>query len=79
MPNDSVDAVCSQMLFCMALSTDDFVALSAVRGALLRPVARRAALGSKTFDVEPFEEGDLPRRVWRVTPGRTGSLIDVRD
>ena len=103
----SFDACYSHMLFCMALTTDQLVALSAEVLRVLRPggiqvytvrstadpdcgagVARgeglyesngfivhvfsrelveRLARGFELVEVAEFEEGDLPRRLYRVT------------
>ena len=116
---NSFDAVYSHMLFCMALSTNELVALSAEVARVLRPggihvytvrhlgdahfgvgpahgdntyesggfvvhffdraLVDQLAQGFKDVEVEPFEEGDLPRRLWRVTSRRIGSPIDIRD
>ena len=103
----SFDACYSHMLFCMALTTDQLVALSAEVLRVLRPgglhvytvrstadpdcgagVARgdglyessgfivhffsrelveRLARGFELVEVTEFDEGDLPRRLFRVT------------
>ena len=119
LPDASVDAVFSHMLFCMALSTAELVALSAEVARVLRPggvhvytvrhagdahfgvgtahgddryesggfvvhffdraLVERLSEGFEDVEVEQFEEGELPRRLWRVTsrriglPGKTGA------
>jgi SAM-dependent methyltransferase len=107
LPDASVDAVYSHMLFNMALSTAQLLTLAAeVRrvlrpGALHvytvrhtgdahygigiqhgdgmfesggfivhffdRPLVDRLAVGYTMLDLTAFEEGDLPRRLWRIT------------
>jgi len=108
-----MDAVYSHMLFCMALSTAELVALSAEVARVLRPggvhvytvrhvgdahfgvgpahgddryesggfvvhffdqpLVEQLADGFEDLKVAPFEEGELPRRLWRVTSRRRGS------
>ena len=103
----SFDACYSHMLFCMALTTDQLVALSAEVLRVLRPgglhvytvrstadpdcgagtgrgeglyessgfivhffsreLVERLARGFELLEVAEFEEGDLPRRLYRVT------------
>lgn len=104
---DSFDACFSHMLFCMALTTAQLVALSAEVLRVLRPggihvytvrstadpdcgagvacgdglyesngfivhffnreLVERLAQGFELVEVAEFEEGDLPRRLFRVT------------
>ncbi|MFF0296722.1 methyltransferase domain-containing protein [Kitasatospora sp. NPDC004614] len=111
LPDASVDTVYAHMLFCMALSTAELVALVGEVRRVLRPggvlvytvrhtgdahygagighgddiwenggfavhffsreLVDRLAEGWDPAEVEPFEEGDLPRRLWRVTQRRT--------
>ncbi|GAC1610994.1 MAG: class I SAM-dependent methyltransferase [Mycobacteriales bacterium] len=106
----SFDACYSHMLFTMALSTDELVALAGEIGRVLRPgglcvytvrhtadahysagrdlgdnlyenggfvvhffdrpLVDRLADGFHLDDVTAFEEGGLPRRLWRVTMRR---------
>ena len=117
--DDSFDAVYSHMLFCMALSTSELVALSAEVARVLRPGGSHVytvrhvgdahfgvgpTLGDNTYEsggfvvhffdralveqlsqgfehveVESFEEGELPRLLWRVTSRRTGTRPDLRN
>ncbi|MFJ1755093.1 class I SAM-dependent methyltransferase [Kitasatospora sp. NPDC088134] len=120
LPADAVDAVYAHMLFCMALSTDELVALVGEVRRVLRPGGTLVYTGRHTGDahfgagtghgdgiwehggfavhffsrelvdrlaegwgapgsgpfaepsVEPFEEGELPRRLWRVTQRKPG-------
>jgi hypothetical protein len=37
-----------------------------------RALVDRLATGCTLLDLEPFEEGGRPRRLWRVTLRRTG-------
>lgn len=107
LPEASVDAVYSHMLFNMALNTAELVALAAeVRRVLRpgglhvytvrhtgdahygvgtdhgdgmfenggfivhffdRPLVDRLALGYTMLDLTAFDEGQLPRRLWRIT------------
>ena len=107
LPDASVDAVYSHMLFNMALSTAQLFALAAEVGRVLRPgglhvytvrhtgdahygigtdhgdgmfehggfivhffdraLVDRLAVGYTMLDLTAFEEGALPRRLWRVT------------
>jgi SAM-dependent methyltransferase len=107
LPDASVDAVYSHMLFNMALSTAQLLTLAAeVRRVLRpgglhvytvrhtgdahygigtdhgdgmfenggfivhffdRPLVDRLAFGYTMLDLTTFEEGDLPRRLWRIT------------
>lgn len=118
LPDDSVDAAYSHMLFCMALSTAELVTLSAEVARVLRPggihvytvrhvgdahfgvgpahgdntyesggfvvhffdraLVEQLSHGFQDVEVEPFEEGELPRRLWRVTSRRTGSRTALR-
>jgi len=107
LPDASVDAVYSHMLFNMALSTAQLLTLAAEVRRVLRPgglhvytvrhtgdahygvgtdhgdgmfesggfivhffdraLVDRLAVGYATLDLTAFEEGDLPRRLWRIT------------
>ena len=107
LPDASVDAVYSHMLFNMALSTAQLLALAAEVRRVLRPgglhvytvrhtgdahcgvgtdhgdgmfenggfivhffdraLVDRLAVGYTMLDLTGFEEGDLPRRLWRIT------------
>ena len=113
LPDSSVDAVFSHMLFCMALTTAELVTLSAEVARVLRPgglhvytvrhigdahyeqgmahgddryesggfivhffdraLVDKLAVGFDVLDVEDFEEGELPRRLWRITERRGSS------
>lgn len=113
LPDESVDGVFSHMLFNMALTTDEVVALAAEVRRVLRPGAwhvytvrhtgdphhgtgidrgdnmtehggfvvhffdralvDRIAEGFSNPEVVAFEEGGLPRRLWRVTQRKTGA------
>ncbi|NYF60022.1 class I SAM-dependent methyltransferase [Micromonospora purpureochromogenes] len=106
-PDTSVDAVYSHMLFNMALTTPEFDHLAAEVARVLRPgglhvytvrhtgdahygagtphgddmyenggfivhffnraLVDRLTLGCTLLDVTEFEEGGLPRRLWRIT------------
>ncbi|MFJ5231213.1 class I SAM-dependent methyltransferase [Kitasatospora sp. NPDC088391] len=112
LPDGAVDAVYAHMLFCMALSTDELVALAGEVRRVLRPggtlvytvrhtgdahfgagtghgddiwehggfavhffsreLVDRLAEGWTAPGTEPFEEGELPRRLWRVTQRKPG-------
>lgn len=112
LPDGSADAVYAHMLFCMALSTAELVALVGEVRRVLRPggvlvytvrhtgdahygagtghgddiwehggfavhffpreLVDRLADGWTLEQVASFEEGELPRRLWRVTQRRTG-------
>jgi SAM-dependent methyltransferase len=107
LPDASVDAVYSHMLFNMALSTAQLVALAAEVRRVLHPgglhvytvrhigdahygigtdhgdgmfenggfivhffdrsLVDRLAVGYTMLDLTAFQEGDLPRRLWRIT------------
>ncbi|HPX36909.1 MAG TPA: class I SAM-dependent methyltransferase [Mycobacterium sp.] len=107
LPDSSVDAVYSHMLFNMALSTPELERLAAEIHRVLRPgglhvytvrhigdahyragsehgdnmfgnggfivhffdqeLVDRLAAGFQTIDQTSFEEGALPRRLWRIT------------
>jgi SAM-dependent methyltransferase len=107
LPDASVDAVYSHMLFNMALSTAQLLTLAAEVRRVLRPgglhvytvrhtgdahygvgtdhgdgmfesggfivhffdraLVERLAVGYAMLDLTAFEEGDLPRRLWRIT------------
>ncbi|MGZ4544197.1 MAG: methyltransferase domain-containing protein [Blastococcus sp.] len=107
LPDESVDAVYSHMLFCMALTTEELADLAAEVRRVLRPgglhvytvrhtgdahyragtdlgdgifetggfavhffdrdLVDRLAAGFTLLDLTAFEEGELPRRLWRVT------------
>ena len=107
LPDASADAVYSHMLFNMALTSDELVALAAEVRRVLRPagwhvytvrhtgdphhgtgiprgkdmseqggfivhffderLVERMGAGFGPPEIVPFEEGDLPRRLWRVT------------
>lgn len=111
LPAESVDGVFSHMLFNMALTTDEILALAAEIRRVLRPggwhvytvrhtddphhgtgidrgdnmtehggfivhffdqtLVDRVAEGFSTPEVVAFEEGGLPRRLWRVTQRKT--------
>ncbi|WP_310794823.1 class I SAM-dependent methyltransferase [Streptomyces sp. TLI_171] len=110
LPDGSVDSVYAHMLFCMALSTAELVALLGEVRRVLRPdgalvytvrhvgdahyeagtghgdniwehggfavhffsreLVERLAEGWTEPQVQSFEEGGLPRRLWRVTQRR---------
>ena len=107
LPDASIDAVYSHMLFNMALSTAQLVTLAAEVRRVLRPgglnvytvrhtgdahygigndhgdgmfesggfivhffdraLVDRLTVGYTLLDLTAFEEGDLPRRLWRIT------------
>ncbi len=113
LPDESVDGVFSHMLFNMALTTEEILALAAEVHRVLRPggwhvytvrhtgdahygtgvdrgdemtehggfvvhffdqpLVDRVAEGFSTPEVVAFEEGGLPRRLWRVTQRKTAS------
>ena len=113
LPDCSVDAVFSHMLFCMALTTAELVTLSAEVARVLRPgglhvytvrhvgdahygqgtahgddrwesggfivhffdraLVDQLATGFDLLEIADFEEGDLPRRLWRITEQRGSS------
>jgi SAM-dependent methyltransferase len=118
LPDSSVDAVFSHMLFCMALTTAELVALSAEVARVLRPgglhvytvrhvgdahygqgpahgddryesgdfivhffdrdLVDELAAGFEVLEVVEFEEGELPRRLWRITERRESSETPAR-
>jgi len=55
--DDSIDVSYSHMLFCMALTTVE----------LGRVLIDHLAVGFRLIDVTDFTEGELPRRLARVT------------
>lgn len=118
LPDSSVDAVFSHMLFCMALTTAELVTLSAEVARVLRPgglhvytvrhvgdahygqgpahgddryesggfivhffdrnLVDELAAGFEVLEVVELEEGELPRRLWRVTEQRESSTTERR-
>lgn len=117
LPDESVDAVFSHMLFNMALTTDQLTALAAEVRRVLRPggwhvytvrhtgdphagsgldrgdnmrehggfivhffdqdLVNRLGQGFSAPEIVAFEEGDLPRRLWRVTERKTAPANDA--
>jgi SAM-dependent methyltransferase len=117
LPDESVDAVFSHMLFNMALTTDQLMALASEVRRVLRPagwhiytvrhtgdphagtgvdrgdnmterggfivhffdqdLVNRLSQGFSAPEIIPFEEGDLPRRLWRVTQRKSHPTGDV--
>lgn len=113
LPDESVDGVFSHMLFTMALTTEEILALAGEVHRVLRPggwhvytvrhtgdphygtgidrgdgmsehggfvvhffdrhLVDLVAEGFSTPEVVAFEEGGLPRRLWRVTQHKTTS------
>lgn len=113
LPDCSVDAVFSHMLFCMALTTAELLTLKAEVARVLRPgglhnytvrhvgdahcgqgtshgddrwesggfvvhffdraLVDQLAAGFDVLDIADFEEGELPRRLWRITEQRGSS------
>jgi SAM-dependent methyltransferase len=111
LPDESVDAVYSHMLFNMALTTDEIETLAREVHRVLRPggwhiytvrhtgdahfgtgldrgdnmtehggfvvhffdrpLVDRLARGFSSPQVVAFEEGELPRRLWRITQSKT--------
>ncbi len=119
LPDESVDGVYSHMLFTMALTTEEVLALAAEVRRVLRPggwhvytvrhtgdahygtgidrgddmtehggfvvhffdqpLVDLVAEGFSTPEVVAFEEGGLPRRLWRVTQHKTAAGTIARD
>jgi SAM-dependent methyltransferase len=115
LPDASVDAAYSHMLFNMALSTAQLLVLAAEIRRVLRPgglhvftvrhtgdahygigtdhgdamfenggfivhffdrpLVHRLAVGYTMLDLTGFEEGDLPRRLWRITMRRDQQTV----
>jgi len=113
LPDRSVDAVFSHMLFCMALTTAELVTLSAEVARVLRPgglhvytvrhvgdahygqgtahgddrwesggfivhffdraLVDQLAAGFDVLEIADFKEGELPRRLWRITEQRASA------
>lgn len=107
LPDNTIDAAFAHMLLCMALSTEQILALAAEVRRVLRPggtfvytvrhtgdahyrtgtahgddiyehggfavhffsraLVDAVAEGWNLTDIHPFEEGELPRRLWRIT------------
>ena len=118
LPDSSVDAVFSHMLFCMALTTAELVTLSAEVARVLTPgglhvytvrhvgdahyghgpahgddryesggfivhffdrdLVDKLAAGFEVLEIVEFEEGELPRRLWRITERRESSNTPAR-
>lgn len=118
LPDGSVDAVFSHMLFCMALTTAELVTLSGEVARVLRPgglhvytvrhigdahyeqgrahgdnryesggfivhffdraLVHQLAEGFEVLEVVDFDEGELPRRLWRITERRRSPESPLR-
>jgi SAM-dependent methyltransferase len=119
LPDESVDAVYSHMLFNMALTTDEIETLAREVHRVLRPggwhvytvrhtgdahfgtgldrgdkmtehggfvvhffdrpLVERLARGFSSPEVVTFEEGELPRRLWRITQRKLAHMLDPTD